>query len=118
MTPATRQALAGRSGGVCEAQLPICAGRATDAQHRKAKKHGGRKGKPIDDLSNLAHLCRPCHRWAHDYPTAAREMYGLVVLDWENPAEKPMRVRGSWRLLDDVGGYSDDPPGVVIASAG
>jgi len=42
LPPVPRARLTERSGGVCEAQLAVCTGQATDACHRISRKAGGR----------------------------------------------------------------------------
>lgn len=63
-----------RSGGICEARLAgVCITQATDAHHVILRSRGGGH-----EPSNLKHLCRPCHRWAHDNPAAASAL-GLMA---------------------------------------
>jgi 5-methylcytosine-specific restriction endonuclease McrA len=60
---ATRQAVKGRSGGICE----YCARRrATDMHHRMSRGVGG-----WWSPGNILHLCQECHRWATDRPKDA-----------------------------------------------
>ena len=99
---ALRAQLVERSGGWCEARLPGCTGRATDACHRVTRGMGGR----LDDgyLSNLWHGCRTCHRWTHDRPTEANEL-GLMLENWQDPRQEPMAYQSAGMvLLQDDGG--------------
>ena len=64
---ALRPLLAERSGGRCE--NPWCARHASDPHHFGDKRW---KGAATDDLKNLIHVCRPCHR-AFDLPAGHRD---------------------------------------------
>jgi 5-methylcytosine-specific restriction endonuclease McrA len=75
----TRAAVPGRSGGSCE----YCAlARAQDMAHRRATGVGGRWSP-----ANVLHLCRRCHRRAHDYPQWAHAV-GLRLKQGENPEKR------------------------------
>jgi hypothetical protein len=52
----------------------------------------GGKNPAVDDLVNLLALHDACHRWAHDHPTAARDL-GWIVGQWGVPAAVPVVVR-------------------------
>lgn len=101
---ALRNRLAERSGGWCEARLPMCTGQATDTCHRKARQAGGR---PLGDdarLSNVWHGCRACHQWTHARPREANE-FGLMLEQWQDPTVEPMAYQSAgFVLLDDSGG--------------
>ena len=57
------KALAERSKGRCEVGLPkYCQITATDPHHKKNRARGG-----SNDLINLIHACRSCHRAIHDH---------------------------------------------------
>lgn len=107
-----RELLISRSGGWCEAQLPMCLGGATDSAHRITQKSGGRHGEAKaahDVLSNCLDLCRACHRWTHDYPTLAKSL-GLALDEGDKPLECPVAYRGEARYLTDDGAVADNPP--------
>jgi hypothetical protein len=107
-----RELLIARSGGWCEAQLPMCLGGATDSAHRITQKSGGRHGAAKaahDVLSNTLDLCRACHRWTHDYPALAKNL-GLALDESDNPLECPVAYRGEVRYLTDGGAVADNPP--------
>lgn len=100
-----RVRLAARSEGRCEVELYGCRGRATDAHHRITTKAGGRHGEAADAhhvLSNLLHLCRPCHSWITDHPA---ESYagGFSLREGDKPTQQPVVYRGSLSLLFDSG---------------
>jgi len=85
---------------------PVCVGRALEASHRINRKMGGRHGaarQSVDRLSALLHVCRACHRWLHENPTAAR-LRGLQIVEGMDPASIPLILRGELVYLDDVGG--------------
>jgi hypothetical protein len=64
-----------RSGGRCELRLPrICLVASCDVHEMVPR---GRGGSPYDP-SNCADACRPCHRFCHDFPAAARRL-GFVL---------------------------------------
>jgi hypothetical protein len=104
---ARRKTLAERSGGWCEPQIPEagCWGRATDPHHRITRKDGGRHGEAkerSDQLSDLVHACRPCHRWIHDHPAKARDR-GLLLKEHQIPAYEAVLYRGELSYLDPAG---------------
>lgn len=74
---ATREAVVGRSNGICE----YCGyARASDMHHRKSRGVGG-KWHP----ANIIHLCRPCHATATANPEDAR-IKGLIVEHHRDPS--------------------------------
>jgi hypothetical protein len=92
-----RRALAARSEGRCETQLPGCLGTATDPCHRVGRAQGG-----ADTLANVHHSCRVCHRWTHDRPKEANEL-GLILWSRQVPELEPMAYRNAgWVLLGTV----------------
>jgi hypothetical protein len=106
-----RAALAKRSGGVCEIQLPGLPGRpgctwwATDACHRRTQGMGGRFGEAkeeIDQLSDVLAGCRTCHRHTHDQPAEAMDD-GLRLKDCMDPLAEPVLYRGELSYLTDDG---------------
>lgn len=104
---ARRKTLADRSAGWCEPRIPEagCWGRATDPHHRITRKDGGRHGQAkerSDQLSDLVHSCRPCHRWVHDHPAKARDR-GLLLKEHQIPTAEPVLYRGDLVYLDDAG---------------
>jgi hypothetical protein len=108
---AIKNALIERSGGMCEAQLDGCNGRAIDPHHRKNSKNGGRKGAAKtahDVLSNLLDLCRSCHEQVTSTHGERRRFAldtGLICLEHEDPAEVPVTIaRYGPVLLSDEGG--------------
>lgn len=99
-----------RSGGDCEIRIAgVCLGRATNFQHRLAKKHGGRflpsNGLDVCGHGNLS----GCHGYIHQNPKLAVER-GWTVPSWGDPATTPAEV-WMWghmqaaALLDDAGDY-------------
>lgn len=118
---ATKRSLAERSGGLCEAWLPGCLGKATDAHHRINTQAGGRHGAAKlehDRLSDLLHLCRSCHTRVTNPVGEERveyELHGLILRQHENPAMTSVvlgRARGRVWLSDD-GQYLPEPPAGV-----
>lgn len=107
-----RELLVARSGGWCEARLPMCLGGATDSAHRITQKSGGRHGaakRAHDVLSNVLDLCRACHRWTHDYPALAKSI-GLALDEQDDPRQCPVAYRGEAKYLTDDGAIADAPP--------
>jgi hypothetical protein len=94
--PDVRKALAARSEGLCEAQLPGCLGRATDACHRVGRAQGA------DTLENVWHGCRMCHSWTHERVEEARDL-GLILKRHQVPELEPMAYRSQgWVLLGEA----------------
>jgi hypothetical protein len=90
------KALAARSGGLCEAFLHSCLGRATDPCHRVGRAQGG-----TDALENLWHGCRICHEWTHQRVAEATEL-GLILASFQRPELEPMAYRSQgWVLLGE-----------------
>jgi hypothetical protein len=90
------KALAARSDGFCEAQLPGCLGTATDPCHRVGRAQGG-----PDTLANCWWGCRRCHEWAHARPAEAYDL-GLMLKSWQIPELEPMAYRDRWVLLGET----------------
>lgn len=100
-----RDAVEGRSGGLCEIRLPGCFGRAKDWHHRLLKGQGG-----LWQASNGIHACR----WCHEAVTNTRghraeyEENGWLVPSHGNPGEArawihTVRFGQAWVLLRDDG---------------
>lgn len=99
---ATREAVVGRSNGMCE----FCRyARASDMHHRKSRGVGG-KWHP----ANIIHLCRPCHATATANPEDARSS-GVIVESHRDPSTVPVvRNNGDrFMLTDEVA-----PPRVAL----
>ncbi len=94
--PATRDLLWHRSSGLCELGLDGCWRRATDPHHRITCKAGGRHRAARvrhDRLSNLLAGCRHCHDAVTSAHGPRLEEYrdtGLVLEEWQEPAEVPV----------------------------
>lgn len=94
-----------RSGGFCEARLAGCGHIAVEIHHRVSRKVGGRHGaarRRHDRLSNLLHLCPPCHRWVTGHP-AESYVAGWSLREHLAPAQEPVLYRGVASFLDDRG---------------
>ncbi len=90
---ATRPAVKGRSGGVCESCQQQ---QATDMHHRISAGAGG-----WWSPAQIIHLCRPCHSWVTDHPKEAYEK-GLSVRSTDNPADIPvLQQTGALLFLSD-----------------
>lgn len=90
-----------RADRLCEVRLPGCFHHANNAHHRKNASQGG-----TDELSNLLLACGSgttgCHGWITEHPGDAKRM-GLSVWRSDDPALTPVRYRGLWARLDNVG---------------
>jgi 5-methylcytosine-specific restriction endonuclease McrA len=64
----SRKEVSARSGGQCEARLPICTGTAEAVHHVLRRSQGGGH-----EPENLLHLCNSCHQWVHANPAKAVE---------------------------------------------
>lgn len=85
----TRNAVKGRSGGICEYCM---ARRATDMHHRISRGVGG-----AWHPANIVHLCRWCHGDATDLPDWAYSQ-GVSLRSTQDPERTPM-IRSSGELL-------------------
>ena len=87
-------------------------------QHRRPRAMGGTRWPGVNMPSNLMILCGSattpgsCHEFA-ETNRASAVAAGWLVLSRSDPRMAPCLVEhGSrWVYLDDLGGYSDDPPG-------
>jgi hypothetical protein len=107
--PARRIELADRSGDWCEAGLNGCWRRATDPHHRILRGDGGVHGEAkeaSDKLSDLLHLCRWCHCWAHAHRDDANHL-GLILKRHQIPSQSFVVYRGEVMYLDDEGRVHD-----------
>ena len=98
-----------RSGGVCERCNQA---KATEVHHRLGRRNGGSRDPRINWLSNLSHLCSPCHRWATVNRTDPH-MEGWVLFSGDCPRHVPALVGprpGIWRTFDDEGGWCSHGP--------
>lgn len=102
--PDTRQAVAGRSGRICES---CAAARGTEMHHRKSRGVGG-------DWSpaNIVHLCHECHHWVTNHPEEAYAC-GLSVRSTDDPEKIPVlrRTPEGFFLSNDI----LPPPGRKIS---
>lgn len=102
---ANRQVVQGRAFGRCERclQATLCG----DLHHRRPKGLGGSKAADRHDVANLVHLCRGCHRWAHDNPRDAAAVGFLVPRSsGRHPIEVPITdLAGQTQFLDNEGQY-------------
>jgi len=83
----------------------MCGAEATDVHHRRRKGMGG--SALLEQPSNLLTLCglgntSGHHGWAHQNPDQANQ-YGLVLYEFEVPAETPVLTPDGWFLFDDLG---------------
>lgn len=97
---AVKEELAVRSRGDCEMCGQL---RGRDPHHRNGRRAGGTKNPDINNLSNLLHLCRPCHDWVTGNPTEARKG-GWALKSHEDPLEVSVQLHyGRHKLTDDGG---------------
>lgn len=92
---ATRAAVKGRSGEVCEA---CCRQRATDMHHRIPRSLGGGW-----HPANILHVCRGCHDWLEEGKHRAEARgRGLLLRSADDPAKVPVtRLTGVTLFLSD-----------------
>jgi hypothetical protein len=76
--PKVREAVAERSGGICECG---CGQRAVHMHHRRLRSQGGQH-----TPANLLHLTLAHHAEIHANPTRAYEL-GFLVSAWADPAD-------------------------------
>lgn len=80
--------------------------RGTEAHHRRTRAMGGTKRGSTNVASNAGWLCEWCHRWITGHPDIGRQE-GWVVRQKDDPATIPVRYRGTWVLLDDLGNMKE-----------
>lgn len=92
----TRAALALRSGGRCEVQMPGCCGKRPGAKlqahHRKRRRHGDHS------LANAIHACMNCHTalpMAIHADIVVAYKNGWLVREQLDPAATPWTRRGA-----------------------
>ena len=91
-----------RSGGLCE----ICGfAEVQQIHHRLPRRAGGTRNPAINYTSNLLGLCALDHALVESKRERAIEE-GHVVPSYADPKTTPVLYRGTWRLLDDEGGWS------------
>ncbi len=96
---AAKDTVRGRSGGVCEIQVPgVCWGRAKDFSHRIREGQGG----PWCPRNGLD-ACRACHEWTHRFPVAARVKRWALKANELDMLDRPVLYRGAWALLGEDG---------------
>lgn len=93
-----------RSDGGCEVRiLPVCLGRATNFQHRKARGQGGQwapsNGLDVCGAGNAS----GCHGYIHQHPTEAYAN-GWSVESWAEPALRPFLHWNLGMVLPDEHG--------------
>lgn len=102
-----RTIVRGRSGGVCEIQIPgVCTGQAQSCHHRRKRSHTG-MWVPSNILDACGDGTRGCHGWVESHPEQAQER-GLWLIGSESPQFTPVVIswRGiiDWYILTDSGG--------------
>ncbi len=90
-----------RAGGLCER----CGfAEAQQVHHRRPRGAGGTRNPAINLPGNLYFVCMLCHAYIESNRVESLDK-GWLVASWEVPAAKPIEYRGTWRLLDDEGGW-------------
>lgn len=88
-----------RSGGFCERCGLV---RGAEMHHRRSRGMGGSQADDTNTASNALHLCSACHGWVTEHPQDARDN-GWTVKSHQDPSEIPVKYRGAWVWLDDLG---------------
>lgn len=89
-SPATRQIIIDRAGGVCER---CAAGPIEQLHHRRARGAGGSKRADTNTPANALAVCSPCHAWIESNRIKALEM-GWLVRQGLDPEQVPVMYRG------------------------
>ena len=95
----TKIRLTVRSGGICE-RCGI--GDAIHRHHRRPRRMGGSRGGQVNALSNLTHLCLPCHEWTEREPNEAQRDGWLLHAN-DDPRVVPVKTRHGLVRLDEDG---------------
>lgn len=90
-----------RAGGLCE----VCGfAEMQQVHHRKPRRMGGTRDPQINAASNLLGLCALDHALVESRRERAIDE-GHVVSSYGDPSVIPVLYRGTWRVLDDEGGF-------------
>lgn len=97
--PGVRAAVRARADSWCER----CGlKRGTEHHHRRPRGAGGSKRDDTNVPSNALLLCHDCHQDIESERTEAINQ-GWLVNQNHSPADIPVRYRGKWVYLDDLG---------------
>ena len=94
-----RDAVAMRSGGVCEVcgENPLA-----EVHHRRPRAMGGTRRASTNTAANALGVCRSCHHIIESHRTVAR-LLGWLVPQTTDPAGVPLMYRGRRVLLSENG---------------
>lgn len=76
--------------------------RATEFHHRRPRGMGGTQRQETNQPSGCLHLCHDCHSDIELERTEAINN-GWLVAQHHPPADIPVKYRGQWVYLDDLG---------------
>lgn len=96
-SPATRELIRTRSGGLCEIRW-CCDGVMMDQIHHRKNRSQSGKWHP----ANIVHLCALCHVEVTAEPEKSRAT-GFSMRSMEEPETVPILIRGRRCLLEDDG---------------
>lgn len=65
---------------------------------------GSTRRESTNAVYSLVDLCHPCHAHIESHRTEALDD-GWLVTQYCDPAWIPVNARGTWKLLDALGGY-------------
>ena len=102
-SPAVRRTIIERADRWCES-CGLEPGR--EAHHRRPRGMGGTKRESTNTPSAGLWLCRSCHTYIETNRAEALAC-GRLVRQTDEPADVPVLYRGTWVLLDDLGGLRD-----------
>jgi hypothetical protein len=98
-SPQVRAIIRQRSDSWCE----YCGKqRGTEIHHRRPRGMGGTRRESSNTASNGLLLCGDCHRWAES-DRAEALLYGVLLLQIQNPLKSSVKYRGQYVYLDDRG---------------
>ena len=92
-----------RSAGICE----VCGwAEGQQLHHRCPRRAGGTRDKAINAPSNLIFLCHLCHASIESHRVKAiNDGHLISQFNRDGADEVPLLYRGTWRALDNEGGF-------------
>lgn len=112
-SPATRELIHARSGGLCEIRWCCDGDRATQIHHRRPRGMGGSRRASTNLASNGIDACTACHAFAESNRALALECGWLIPQAEDCPETVPVLINRRRSLLEDDGTVVHIPEAAV-----